>query len=214
MKREGVVPGEYYHIFNRGNNRQIIFNDTRDYIRFLFLILYCQSSEKFYEIPKQVLHYLANRKFDIDKDRLSKIIDSKYIELSCFCFMPNHFHLLVRCKEEYGFSKLLQRVQIAYTKYYNLKYDTVGHLFQGAYKIKRVESNAQLLYLSAYIHMNPRELSQWKNKEVAYPWSSYQDYVSKNRWAYILETEKILNQFNSAQEYAEYVNLSGAKQIN
>jgi len=32
-----IAPGEYYHIYNRAMSKQVIFHDTRDYFRFLFL---------------------------------------------------------------------------------------------------------------------------------------------------------------------------------
>lgn len=43
MRKTPIAKGEYYHIFNRGNNKQTIFLDKRDKVRFLFLIIYFQS---------------------------------------------------------------------------------------------------------------------------------------------------------------------------
>jgi putative transposase len=211
MREIKIATGEYYHIYNRGNNKQNIFRDERDWVRLLFLILYLQSPERFPQIGRLVSFFVKNSAFDIQKDLLKKIIKNRYVELINFCLMPNHFHILVREINEGGISQYLHRIQTAFTKYFNIKYGTIGHLFQGPFKIVHVSKNEQLLHLSAYIHRNPRELKQWKNKEKNYTWSSYQDCVKTNRWTEILNPEIITGQFKNPQEYQEFVETSGTK---
>ena len=36
--------GEYYHLYNRGIEKRIIFNNTDDYDRFILLLYLCNSS--------------------------------------------------------------------------------------------------------------------------------------------------------------------------
>ncbi len=212
MIREGIAPGEYFHIFNRGNDKQNILKDARDYIRFLFLILYFQSPLLIYNLGRQVTYFVRHRMFNM-QDEEGEILKSRYVELVAFCLMPNHFHLLVKQHTESGISKYMQKVQNAYTKYFNTKYKRTGHLFQGPYKIVHVATNNQLLYLSCYIHRNPRELLNWKDKEDKYPWSSLQDYTSGNRWGFLLEESVVIEQFSGAEEYAKFVGTSTAKEL-
>lgn len=127
--------------------------------------------------------------------------------------MPNHFHMTVCEHKESGIAQYMQRVLCAYTKYFNAKYNKNGHLFQGPYKAVHIEDNNQILYLSTYIHRNPCELKNWRNKEYNYPWSSYQDYCSYNRWGALLKTNIITNQF-SQKEYKQFVLSSIAKRSN
>lgn len=205
-----IYPEEYYHIFNRGNNKQNIFNEEKDWIRFLFLILYFQSTIKFEHVGRQVTYYVKHRMFDTRED-IIKIINNRTIELVTFTLMPNHFHLSLVERKEGGISEYMRRIQDAYTKYYNTKYKRMGHLFQGSYKAVHVKDNNQLLHLSSYIHKNSRELSGWKNKEHLYPWSSYQDYL-QNRWGGLLKPEIILEQFNTPKDYKKFVKTSSAKE--
>src|SRR3989344_4890227 len=147
MRNIGV--DEHYHVLNRGSDKQTIFRDRRDWIRFLFLILHFQSpSINFPQLGRSVSHFVKTQSFDIDDEVLEKIAADRAVELG------------------------------AYAKYFNTKYERVGHLFQGSYKSVHVGDNDQLLYLSAYIHRNPRELKDWKGKEFDYPWSSFQDYIN------------------------------------
>ena len=213
MRRENISVGEYYHIYNRGVNKQIIFRDDKDRIRFLFLILYFQSDISFDQISRIIskFNFVQHPMFDISRELENKIISKRFVELVSFSMMPNHFHLLVKESEEGGIGKYLQKILNSYTKYFNTRHGVSGHLFQGAYKHVYVESNEQLLYLSAYIHLNCRDLVEWRNKEVSYTWSSYQDYAKENRWGKILKNEIIIEQFEKKQGYKYFVETSGAK---
>jgi len=211
MRNIKIAPGEYYHVLNRGVNKQLIFHDDSDKIRFLFLILYFQSPVEFPQIGRSIKSFVKHRVFDINKETQQKIVKAKFVELTSFCLMPNHFHLIMKEVEENGTARYMQRVLNSYTKYYNTKYHKSGHLFQGPYKAVHVSNNKQLLYLSTYVHRNPRELKEWKNKESDYPWSSYQDLISKNRFEELLVFDIINGQFENKDEYDEFVKTSPAK---
>ncbi len=182
MRKVEISVGECYHVLNRGVLKQNIFNSDADFSRFLFLILFLQSPLGFPQISRPVQHFVKHRVFDISTQDIEDICDNRYVELVAFSLMPNHFHLILKEKEEGGISRYMQRVLNGYTKYYNTKYKKSGHLFQGPYKAVHQTTDTQLLYLSAYIHRNARELTNWRNKEDRYPWSSYQDYTGTNRW--------------------------------
>ena len=204
-----IAFNENYHVFNRGNNKQEIFKEERDWIRFLFIILHFQSKITFDQIGRHVSHYVQHRMFDTDK--ITEIIQNRYVELTSFVLMPNHFHLSLIETKEGGISEYLRRIQDAYTKYFNIKYERTGHLFQGPYKSVHIKNNEQLLYLSAYIHKNSKEITGWKDKEYLFPWSSYQDF-NKNRWGDLLKSNIILEQFEGFKEYQKFVKTSSAKE--
>jgi putative transposase len=213
MRKTSIAVGEYYHILNRGNHKQPIFKDERDWARFLFLILYFQSPVNFPQVGRIISSFVKNSVFDTSSKITTEIINTRYTKLTGFVLMPNHFHLVVEEKEENGIARYMHRVLLSYTKYFNTKYQTSGHLFQGPYNAVHIEDNDQLLYLSAYIHRNPRELSTWKNKEHEYFWSSYKDYIDKNRWPELLKTDIILDQFKNKNEYKNFIETSAAKEF-
>ena len=213
MRKIKIIQGEYYHIFNRGNNKQLIFNDERDWIRLLFLILYLQSPLTFYNITRQTNYFVKHRVFNISGEVIKKIIENRHVELVSFTFMPNHFHLILRELKEGGISHYMQRILNGYTKYFNTKYKTSGHLFQGPFQAVHIKDDNQLLYLSAYIHRNIREIKEWTDKEHLFPWSSYQDYIEKNRWEGLLKKDIISEQFLSNEKYRLFVEESGAKEL-
>jgi len=213
MPRALIAPGEHYHIFNRGVKKDDVFLEEADYVRMLFLILFLQSDESMFNIGRYVKNFLRFKTFNIPENTIGNIAKNKSVELVEFILMPNHFHLLVREVKEGGISLYLQRVEIAYTKYFNTKYRKSGYLFQGPYQSVHIESNEQLLHLSAYIHKNIGEFKKWKDKEYSYRWSSYQYYLGKNGWQGLLVPGIILGQFKTPEEYKNFVETSGVKEF-
>lgn len=213
LRLSPITQGEYYHILGRGNNKENIFLEDRDYIRFIFLILYFQSSISFENISRMVNMYVKQGKFIIKPDIVDEILKKRFVDLVGFALMPNHYHLIVYERKDRGISQYIQRVLNSSAKYFNLKYERVGHLFQGPYKYVHIEDNDQLLHLSAYLHLNPKELRKWHGQEIEYPWSSFQDYALKNRWGKLLTTGIIMNQFDDGKEYKKFVLNSGVKDL-
>ena len=203
----------HYHICNRSNDESTIFIDERDWARFLFFILAYQAPVPLFNLGRQSSYFIKHSKFNLNADIIREIISKRKVELNTFAIMPNHFHLLVKERTETGngISWYLQRIQTGYAKYFNTKYGKRGHLFQGNFRAVPIENNDQLLYLSTYIHRNPRELLEWENNEHLYMWSSYQDYASKNRWGNLLAPNIILDQFATKKSYRNFVDTSTAK---
>ena len=212
IRKRKIIESEYYHVLNRGNKKQLIFFDDRDRARFLFFILYLQSPKSFFNISRHISYFLKNGIFNVSENITEKIIGDRYVELISFILMPNHFHLILKESKEGGISDYMKRILGGYTKYFNAKYKTSGHLFQGNFKYIHIENDPQLLYLSSYIHNNVRGLKRWNGKENLYPWSSYQDYVKNNRWEKLLKADIIMKQFPNKEKYQSFVQKSGAKE--
>src|SRR3989344_463845 len=213
MPRAIIAIGEHYHVFNRAINKQTIFLDKIDYSRIISLLFLAQSSEPLYNIGRRAQIFLRKRELGLSKSGIDDILYNRIVELVCFVVMPNHFHVLIKEIVEGGISLYLQKIEIAYTKYFNNKYHKSGYLFQGPYQSVHIENNEQLLHLSAYIHKNIGEFKKWKDKEYSYRWSSYQYYLGKNGWQGLLVPGIILGQFKTPEEYKNFVETSGVKEF-
>lgn len=212
-RRTIFAPNEHYHLYNRGNNKQCIFHEENDYIRFLFYILHFQSPVVFTDISEKVNRFKRTQDFGVPKEVLNTIISERMVALIAFCIMPNHFHLIVKEVEEEGISRYMQRVLNGYSKYANKKYPEkhIGHVFQGPFKGVHQKTNEQFLYLSAYIHRNPKEISSRRQQEKRYPWSSFQDFLGANRWGSLLSSAIVREQFRRGRDYERFVDTSPAK---
>lgn len=128
-----------------------------------------------------------------------------FVSIICFCLMPNHFHLLVRQKEENGISKFLSQFQNSFTKYFNTRIKREGHIFLGQFKAVRIETDEQLLHVSRYIHLNPYSSFVVKefNDLLSYQWSSLLQYMKKDKG--FVSPDIILSEFKKPQNYYKFI---------
>lgn len=125
-----LVTDQYYHIFNRGVNKQPIFQGVRDYKRALDILEFYSFNPKL-RFSKFLL--LSQEERSNFMDRLHKIND-KLANIICFCLMPNHFHLLLNQLKDNGISKFMANLPNSYTRYFNNRHERIGPLLQGQFK--------------------------------------------------------------------------------
>ncbi len=202
----------YYHIYNRGVEKRTIFVDQQDYRVFLDYL-------KTYLLPKDedaLEEILADKeKSWAEKDKALKLLrlNNFYnkIDLLSFCLMPNHFHFLVKQDEHNTIDMFMNSLSTRYVMYFNRKHKRVGPLFQDVYKAVLVESDEQLLYLTAYIHRNPFSryqllqgdvLQNALQKEEGQP-SSLSHYLGLQKLEWVREKE-ILAHFSTKHRTLSY----------
>jgi len=183
-----------FHIYNRGNNKEKIFFDEQDYKAFLFRLGLCLGFTE-EEINKEKLIAMPYSRIRITDT------DKKDFKLHVFCLMPNHFHLLIEQIGDIPISKLISKLCTSYAKYINKKYKRVGHVFQDQFKAVLIKDNPQLMWTSAYIHINPVKDKLVKNPE-EYKWSSYRDFVS-DRNLPIVDKELLTSIFGNQNNFTK-----------
>ncbi len=127
-------------------------------------------------------------------DILASYKQRYHFHLYAYVLMPNHVHLLIETQDT-RLSKTLQGVNQRYTMYYNRRYKTVGHLFQGRYKAILCDRDRYLLALLQYIHHNPlrAKIAESLNQ---YPWSSYRAYLTQTDISDLINTDQVLRIFS------------------
>jgi putative transposase len=205
--------GEHYHLYNRGNEKQTLFHDKGDHVRFLYALLHAQTPSPLSNVSYAVNVFEKIGKFSNLNRISSKSVTTRDVHVVAFCIMPNHFHIIASEQQEGGLSRYAHQILTAYAMYFNTKYKHSGHVFQGPFGATHITSNEQMLYTSAYVHRNPREVESWKGREHKFPWSSYQDYVAENRWGESLALDVIFKQFDDGESYRHFVDESGAKDL-
>lgn len=211
MQRAPRAPGEYYHLFNRGNNKQDVYLDDSDRARFLIALLLAQADAPL-RFGRIVKRFLRTGVLPLTEDERSVLMKRPLVHVVSFALMPNHFHLIVVERMRDGIARYMQRLLNSYTKYFNTKRERSGHLFQGPFHVVHVEDDDQLLYLSAYVHRNPRNLLGWRGREHLYPWSSFMDYTSENRWGSLLKFDIVMQHFpRGGVAYQRFVERTRAK---
>lgn len=151
-----LLEGEFYHVYNRGTDKRVLFRDDTDSKRFLKL-LYISNSVQSINV-RNIL-----RK---NSDPYSFERGDPLVSIGAYCLMPNHFHLLLTPRVEDGISRFMKKLGTGYSMYFNKRYNRTGTLFEGPFKAKWADDDIYLKYLYAYIHLNPLKL--WGRVDAAH----------------------------------------------
>lgn len=207
QRTDPFAPDEWYHCFNRGVDKRIIHTSPEDYERFLSLLYACNSSESIHvsnlRQGKTLVELIA-----------SQARGTPLVSIGAYCLMPNHFHLLLREHDYGGITSFMRRLGTGYTMYFNLKYERVGALFQGAFKSRRINTDQYFNRAVSYIHANPAELiePEWKSGDIvdvdhveefltAYKYSSFPDFISERPESSLIDKEPVNELLEAEQSF-------------
>ena len=156
---ETLKHGKYYHIYNRGNNREDLFRSPDNYQHFLRLY------EKYISpVAETYAWVLMKNHFHL----LVRVKDINELDLPGFQNLAGLENLGGLGNPSKQFSNLFN----AYTKAFNKKYHRTGSLFEKPFHRIPITSDRYFRQLVVYIHTNPI-LHGFTDDFKDYPWSSY-----------------------------------------
>lgn len=214
LRKDPFITGEYYHLFNRGIDKRVIFKSKKDCERFMML-LYLSNSDKPFRLDDVLgdQHKTFSEVLILDKGK-------PIVSIGAWCLMTNHFHLVVKQLVDGGITKFMRKLGVGYSMYFNIKYDRAGALFGGPFKSKLIGVNDNYMrQLFGYIHLNPLEIKfpDWKNKInkpstdmkiflESYRYSSYPDYIGEDRVERnIINPENFPDYFEGQHDLQDFV---------
>jgi putative transposase len=175
MRKFLLVDGGIYHIFTKSIAGFAIFKKRADYERMRGLL-------KYYQVENPPLKFST---FTGLKDKESYYQrhfsgKDKLVEIIAYCLMPTHLHLVLKQLKTDGISNFMGNVLNSYTRYFNIKYERKGPLWESRFKNVGVSTDEQLLHLTRYIHLNPSTAKLVEEPE-AWKFSSYREYIGQIR---------------------------------
>lgn len=200
-----LIEGQYYHIYNRGNNRENIFYTPRNYAYFLrkydtYLSAYLDTYA--YCLLHNHFHFLVRVKeigdISAPKTNLSRRTSTDAIALSDGISNIGSDGL---DNISAVISEQFRRFFIGYSQAINKQEGRVGSLFQKGFKRIHIDAQEHLTYLVYYIHANPQNHELVQDFRT-YPYSSYARILIDNRTR--LEKEEVSGWFGSKSEYIEF----------
>ena len=194
------LPDQYYHFYNRGNNRQAVFFERDNYLYFL------KGLKKYVRAYMDILAYslLPTHYHILGKVRpiqtsevfkTSEVLGADPIQTSEVLDAGVSISKRV--------SLAMQKFGISYTKAINKRFSRVGALFQGQFQGKPVQNYEHLLNVCVYIHANPV-----KDGLVTLPeeweYSNYPEWMNL-RAGTLVNREFIQDNFGVPEEYKQRV---------
>ncbi|MSU54711.1 MAG: hypothetical protein EXS48_02685, partial [Candidatus Staskawiczbacteria bacterium] len=162
LRKDPFITGEYYHIYNRGIDKRVIFKSKKDYERFVMLLYIANSNSDSFHLDNLINR--QNKKFN---EILSLGKNNPLVSIGAWCLMPNHFHLLVKQEVDGGITKFMRKIGTGYSMFFNIKYERSGSLFGGPFKSKLIGIDDDYMkHLFGYTHINPIEIHfpNWKER--------------------------------------------------
>ncbi|MDP2921930.1 MAG: transposase [Candidatus Omnitrophota bacterium] len=164
------VTGEIYHVYSKSIADFKIFNNDFEYQRINKAMQYYQVSKR----PGSFSNFL-----EYGKQLSAGNTNNKLVQIISYCPMPTHLHFTLKQLIEKGISTFMSNVLNSYTRYFNIKHNRKGPLWEGRFKKVLVKSDEQLIHLTRYIHLNP-VTAGLVNNPIDWPWSSYHEFINKD----------------------------------
>lgn len=165
-----------YHVYNKSIADFVIFNNDCEFSRMLLTIRYYQPHKQAVNLSR----YIEREECRKAKNILANPVPSakeKLVYIIAYCLMPTHLHLILQETQNKGIQIFISTILNSYTRYFNIKHNRKGPLWEGKYKKVPVETDGQLLHLTRYVHLNP-VTAYIVNKPEEWPYSSYKEYLS------------------------------------
>ena len=139
----------------------------------------------------------------------------KYIppiaETYAFCLMKNHFHFLIRIKEEseieyftdtkqYIPSRQISHFLNSYTRWFNKIHERTGSVFEKTFKRKLIDTDLYFKQLIIYIHTNPIHHEVTTDIKEYY-WNSYLQLINQNIIKPIISLADTISWFDDKENF-------------
>lgn len=136
------------------------------------------------------------------KEFIIKKLEGSPINILAYCIMNNHAHLLIYSESSEILGKYMQRVNTAFSRFYNNFNKRVGYVFRNRYYSQDILTQKQLYNCLRYIHNNPVKACITKTMK-EYKHSSYNEFLGKKE---IINEESILLLFGVTKNFEEQFN--------
>lgn len=181
--------GTYSHIYNKGIENRIIFNERDDYEVFLgylrdYLSTPGETAKKEFTVNGRIFRGVPHQ----PKNHFNQV------ELLAYSLMPNHFHLVLHQKTRGSIERFMRSLTTRYSMYFNKKYNRSGTLFVGPYKAVHVKDMPSLFLLSRYLH-----------KGDGSGYSSYPEYLGQKETSWVKPEVVLALAGNDKEKYKKFV---------
>lgn len=127
------------------------------------------------------------------KSLLKENIQQSNLKLLAYCIMSNHAHMLMYVEDIKEMSKIMQKINTSFAKFYNGRNNRVGFVFRDRFFTQQILSRQQLYNCLVYVHNNPVKAGIVKEPR-DYEYSSYNEWISK---------ENIIDEMSAELIYGE-----------
>lgn len=213
-----------FHIISRTVEGRKIFTDEADCYRFIFQMYAANLGKPNFNLRR--LNVIKTAQLLLSGQEISEEFIIKehppLVHILDFALNINHYHFYLLPTSQESVPLFIKKLNGGFAKYFNLKHNRRGTLFEGRYKSIPIETEFQSDAVGRYVSIvNPLDVYQygWRENGLAdpemafkfletYQFSSFPDKIGKRK-SKILAEEEFLNKYslneNSYKDYRNFV---------
>jgi hypothetical protein len=188
-----------YHIVARATDGKAIFESEEDSSRFIFQMYAANIGRPVINLYRKDIKKAARGLLAGEQLPKGFVVQEHdpLVDIFSFVLAKDHYHLGLVPGQKEGIPKFMQKLNLAYAKYFNMKYKRQGALFEGRFAGAPITSPVQLNVILRYINIK-KVLDVYESgaKEEktpldflgAYPYSSFPD-LFHNRSSQLVSQE-------------------------
>ncbi|TSC56712.1 MAG: hypothetical protein Greene071421_344 [Parcubacteria group bacterium Greene0714_21] len=180
------LEGRPYHILNKAVDQRPIFGLKEDCNRFIFQMYAANIGSPAPNLQRLNIGEAAQKILRGEKLSDKFLIKSHdpLVEFFSFVLAKDHYHFGLVPLAGNGISRYMQKLNLAYAKYFNKKHERQGPLFETRFRAKAITTPAQLNALVKMI--NIQNILEIAEDPSVYFYSSFPDVFSKRKSLFIL----------------------------
>ena len=171
--------GNFYHIYNRGVDRKLIFKSRANY--FYFMVLWKRYLDGYLDVVS----------YSLNANHFHFLVRVRHFEE--YQLLGETPHSLI--------AEQMKRLFRTYALAFNKNHGRTGSLFDGPFKRVHVGDSKYLSYLVQYIHVNP-EKNQLIHDFTLWDWSSYKFILSPRKS--LVDRDFVLEWFGGLKEFVSF----------
>lgn len=216
-KEQVHVTGRPYHIYSRAVDGRKIFEAKEDCSRFLFQMYAANIGSPVPNIHRHDMQEIMQSLLQGGEDagKLVRVEHEPLVEFFSYALVGDHYHLGIVPTVKEGISKYMQKLNLGFAKYYNLKHGRRGSLFETRFRVAPIRTPRHLKALVHHINVkNVVDVyePEWEAKGVEdhddavrflkeYPYSSFPDIFHERNSIFLPPLAR--------QELRKFIKISG-----
>lgn len=199
------VTGGYYHVYNKTIDGKRPLENPRLLAKMKDITWYYRS----FAPPIRYSDYV--KASDARREMINELLlnpDSFRVAILSYCFMPTHYHFILKQLVDNGISSFMSQIQNSFTRYFNTLRSRKGNIFLHKFKSRTIESEEDMKHLSRYIYLNPYSCGYTADtgSALTYGGSSFSELSSKDNPRNIINPSDTLIFFNNnIDQYRQFV---------
>ena len=179
IRKEVLALGSIYHVFTKSIAGYNIFYQEIHQLRIIEAMRFYQLENPPCKFSRFIQLKNTNRQTCPEISSLLMATNkSKLVEIIAYCIMPTHLHLVLHQTKDDGVGRFMRKLLDSYTRYFNIRHNRKGPLWEARFKNVLVKTDEQLLHLTRYVHLNPVTAYLVDDPTKWFP-SSYNEYLGE-----------------------------------